>query len=60
MNLHGGVLHDRKNHDSVTNYIKLKLQRSSINVTIKRVEKLQEKILFTFSFASSVYLKKNY
>ena len=49
-----------KNHDSVTNYIKLKLQRSSINVTIKRVEKLQEKILFTFSFASSVYLKKNY
>lgn len=47
-----------KNHDCVTNYIKLILQGSSINLTIKRVKKLQEKLLFTFSFASNVYLKK--
>lgn len=58
MNLHGGVLHDRKNHDCVTNYINLILQRSSINLTIKTVEKLQEKILFTFRFTSKVFTFK--
>ena len=44
-----------KNHDCVTNYINLILQRSSINLTIKTVEKLQEKILFTFRFTGKVF-----
>ena len=55
MNLHGIVLHDRKNNDCVTNYINLILQRSSINLSIKTAEKLQEKILFTFRFTGKVF-----